>query len=147
MEALERRRHREPNGQDTTGETIHQTVQLRVPKPWLFGFIQGTLPAPCNLITVKNPHDGSDVWAIQTNPRAEFNMSQHEVVWTRNDAILTAEDEEQRYRMTGRKSGRGFIGALQPGDRVAVLARAQVRLLSSPLVVETQDEITVSTMD
>lgn len=141
IEALERRRHRESNEQDATGETICQTLQLSVPRPWLFGFIQKTEPTPCNLITVKNFHDGSDMWTIQTNPRAEFNASQHEVVWSKNDASVSAEDEERGHSLTGRKSGGGFIAALQPGDRVAVLARAQVRLPCFLLVAQSQKRI------
>lgn len=80
------------------------------------------------LSTVVNTHGGSgtaaaDVWEVQRNRRAHRVEGVHDVVWgPRADAT----GEEAHLWETGSSVGVGFVDALQPGDRVAVLARAQV---------------------
>jgi hypothetical protein len=73
-----------------------------------------------------NP-DTSKVWHLQSNIRASANEALHEVVWTDvDDSKLNA------WKETGSGDGRGFVRLLQPGDKIAVIARARAsrRLLT-----------------
>ncbi|KIJ91402.1 hypothetical protein K443DRAFT_686062 [Laccaria amethystina LaAM-08-1] len=66
-----------------------------------------------------NP-DTSKVWHLQSNIRASANEALHEVVWTDvDDSKLNA------WKETGSGDGRGFVRLLQPGDKIAVIARAR----------------------
>ena len=66
-----------------------------------------------------NP-DTSKVWHLQSNIRASENEALHEVVWTDLDDAKVNSWEE-----TGSGDGRGFVRLLQPGDKIAVIARAR----------------------
>jgi len=82
------------------------------------------------LTTVKNPHcdSGADRWHVQSNIRAHCEAVRHTILWT--DKIVDDIDEQALYTETGSKSGRGFIGSLEMGDRIAVIARAKVGFLA-----------------
>ncbi|EDR00465.1 uncharacterized protein LACBIDRAFT_313370 [Laccaria bicolor S238N-H82] len=66
-----------------------------------------------------NP-DTSKVWHLQSNIRASAKEAFHEVVWTDvEDWTVNSWGE------TGSGDGRGFVRLLQPGDKIAVIARAR----------------------
>jgi len=78
------------------------------------------------LTIVKNPHSdsGGNRWHVQSNIRAHSEAVRHTILWA--DKIVDDIDEQVLYTETGSKSGRGFIGSLEMGDRIAVIARAKV---------------------
>jgi len=80
------------------------------------------------LTIVKNPHSnsGGNRWHVQSNVRAHSEAVRHTILWT--DEVDDDIDEQALYRETGFKSGRGFIGSLEMGDRIAIIARAKVGL-------------------
>src|SRR5688572_20948758 len=76
------------------------------------------------IITVQRA-DKSDAWHIQRNVRASGEFRTHVIVWSADDETEEEESGES-LDMTGRGNGSGFIKALQPTDRIAVIARAMV---------------------
>ncbi|KAF8184411.1 hypothetical protein BJ912DRAFT_974755 [Pholiota molesta] len=78
------------------------------------------------LKTVKNPNKNSDTWDIQRNRRAFHERQTHVVVWTKE--VDKEVDEKATYEATGSSLGIDFVKSLRPGDRIAVLARAQVSI-------------------
>ncbi|KAF8876545.1 hypothetical protein BD779DRAFT_1677716 [Infundibulicybe gibba] len=60
-------------------------------------------------------NDGGTRWMLQRNARANGATKNHEVTWTMDGASGDA----------GSGDGAGFVSALQWGDKVAVIARAQ----------------------
>lgn len=62
--------------------------------------------------------DTSKVWHLQSNIRASAKEALHEVVWTDVDDWKVNSE-------TGSGDGRGFVRLLQPGDKIAVIARAR----------------------
>ena len=92
--------------------------------------LTGSNPARTMILgTIANPraHAGaSDVWEVQRNRRADRQGGEYEVVWGPQAGANAFLSEDEYFLMTGSKMGVGFVDALQPGDRIAVLARAQV---------------------
>ncbi|KJA19745.1 hypothetical protein HYPSUDRAFT_204331 [Hypholoma sublateritium FD-334 SS-4] len=89
-----------------------------------FGLFGGAPARTMTLTTVMNPRAGADapdVWGVQRNRRADREERMHEVVW---NPRADPSDEETDPRLTGSSLGVGFVDSLQPGDRVAVVARA-----------------------
>ncbi len=79
--------------------------------------------------TVVNPYASAgapDVWEVQRNRRADRQGRAYEVVWGAHAGANALLSEDEYSLMTGSKMGVGFVDALRPGDRIAVLARAQV---------------------
>ena len=68
------------------------------------------------------PEEEKTTWLIQRNLVASRDMLEHEVVWNRDDEVLT--DEEWPENGTG--SGRGFVASVDTGDRIGVWARCMV---------------------
>lgn len=66
--------------------------------------------------------DGSLAWPVQRNVTATPTPKEHEVEWWLNEEV-EASDED------GSGDGKGFVEKLQPGDVVALWARAMVRSL------------------
>ena len=97
----------------------------------LFAYLFGTPQARrMTLGTVVNPHASAgaqNVWEVQRNRRADRQGGEYEVVWGPQAGANAFLSEDEYFLMTGSKMGVGFVDALQPGDRIAVLARAQVR--------------------
>ena len=67
-----------------------------------------------------------DAWHIQTNIRGSRHTTSHTVSWERGPDL--AVDEIEHYKRTGSTLGQGFIAQLMRDDRIAVVARAKVRL-------------------
>ncbi|KAF2140345.1 uncharacterized protein K452DRAFT_289088 [Aplosporella prunicola CBS 121167] len=61
-------------------------------------------------------HDGKHLWKVQYNIVAGQYFVEHDVEWRPN--------EEPAEEVPGKGDGKGFIGALEPGDRVGLWARA-----------------------
>lgn len=101
-------------------------------------FAASTPARTITLSTVANPRASTgrpDVWEVQRNRRADSHEQAHDVVWVTQAKAISANKEAKHFRETGSMMGVGFVDALQPGDRVAVLARAQVsRVLYNWLV-------------
>ncbi|TFK32369.1 hypothetical protein BDQ12DRAFT_638797, partial [Crucibulum laeve] len=80
------------------------------------------------VMLVPNTRFNSDVWQIQRNVRASNTPRNHEVVWG-DDERDNEHIEGFAYREvddeTGRGKGAGFINALLPGDRIAIIVRAR----------------------
>ncbi|KAF9473595.1 hypothetical protein BDN70DRAFT_997565 [Pholiota conissans] len=74
-----------------------------------------------SLVTVRNSNTDSDVWEIQRNLRASSEWQSHRVVWRRDVDMA----EKRDYLAKGSSMGADFVNSLRPGDRIAVLARAQ----------------------
>ncbi|KAG5635369.1 hypothetical protein H0H81_011516 [Sphagnurus paluster] len=73
---------------------------------------------------VRNPFEaGSRRWHLQYNVHACSTRQTHAVLWTKEDVL---DDVQARARGAG--TGRGFVGMLAPGDRVAIVVRAQASL-------------------
>lgn len=77
-------------------------------------------------IQVPHPFNGSRVWMLQRNLRANREETLHEIVWTDGDDEETKEDTNEVLDRSGRGLGYGFVRSLEPGDRIAVYVRAQV---------------------
>ncbi|PPQ75730.1 hypothetical protein CVT24_002583 [Panaeolus cyanescens] len=65
-----------------------------------------------------------DVWTVHRNRRAKREYFQHSITWNRGDApqpghVKSYIDE------TGRGQNYGFVEALQPDDRIAIIAQAK----------------------
>lgn len=79
---------------------------------------------------VRNPVDGSRVWMLQRNRRANPFEALHEIIWRKITAITESDiDMNEALDKTGAGTGVGFVDQLQPGDRIAIYARAQVMVL------------------
>ena len=97
---------------------IHQALDTRYPNP--------------EVVTVKTPEDeNSDTWNIQRNERANAEFQEHTVVWTEGEEELEeVVDDSIVMNETGRGLGKGFVKSLMKEDRIAVMARALVSILS-----------------
>ncbi|CAA7270327.1 unnamed protein product [Cyclocybe aegerita] len=85
-----------------------------------------------SVTTVRNPHAsaglGEDTWDIQRKVRASEVFVSHEVRFKEDNEDVASGRTPGRVGnddMTGAGSGDGFIGALEKGDRIAVVARAK----------------------
>ena len=148
FEAFIVRSYRDASGKDTANtKEIKAILEERDAHPRVVpgGLLlrekvfNGSNPARTMILgTVANPraHAGaSDVWDVQRNRRADSQEQTHEVVWVPQAEPSSSKEEAKYFMETGSRMGVGFVDALQPGDRVAVLARAQVsRVLHNWLV-------------
>ena len=66
---------------------------------------------------------GTKRWVVQRNLVASSTVREYRVVW-KDDDCETLEGKEL---LEGCGCGTGFLDALRPGDRIAVVARAKVR--------------------
>jgi hypothetical protein len=108
-------------------DNVYTWVKRYEPSPWFFGWFGGKeLVQLLTLKTVKNPNKNSDTWDIQRNRRAFHERQTHVVVWTKE--VDKEVDEKATYEATGSSLGIDFVKSLRPGDRIAVLARAQVSI-------------------
>lgn len=73
---------------------------------------------------VVNPFEQGRRWELQYNMQVSSTVREHEVVWMRSDIVDDAAQASARAK--GARTGRGFISALAPGDRIVLMARAQV---------------------
>ena len=64
----------------------------------------------------------SEGWEIQRNIAQSYESKTHVVTWSRSGTISEVEANRR-----GCGTGAGFLLALIPGDRIAVIARAMVR--------------------
>lgn len=100
---------------------------------------RGSTPEPYQ---VPNTSNGSRVWMLQRNLRAHGAEALHEIVWTDVDDEDTKEDTNEALDRFGRGSGYGFVRSLEPGDRIAVYARAQVNIaFHESLAIDASDQI------
>ena len=74
-------------------------------------------------VEVGTAPDGSTRWPIQHNVRDSPVYKRHEVIWT--DEVTEADAAKH-----GSGTGRGFVSTLAEGDRVAVVVRARVSVLT-----------------
>lgn len=72
-------------------------------------------------------YHGKDIWTIHRNRRANREYFKHIVTWKRSDPALSV-DVKKHIDQTGTGQNYGFIEALGPNDRIAVIAQAKVRL-------------------
>ena len=80
--------------------------------------------ASAGLIQVTNPLNDKHSWLLQRNARASLNTRQHTIIWTDIDECGEVEDDID----TGRGLGAGFVRSLIAGDRIAIMARALVKI-------------------
>jgi hypothetical protein len=95
-------------------DTIHAAQQKELPK--VLSAEVGTAPG------------GSTRWPIQHNVHVSSVFKRHEVTWTDEDNF--DEVTEANAAKHGSGTGRGFVSTLAEGDRVAVVVRAQVSVLT-----------------
>jgi len=87
-------------------------------------------PRRQQVVTVARDRNGRDVehsrdtWKVQRNRRGVPDAASHRVVWL-NDGVDSSKLGD-KWTSQGQGAGRGFVGSLQPGDRIALLARAKV---------------------
>jgi len=87
-------------------------------------------PRRQQVVTVARDRSGRDVehsrdaWKVQRNRRGVPDAATHRIVWL-NDGVDSSKLGD-KWTSQGQGSGRGFVGSLQPGDRIALLARAKV---------------------
>ncbi|GLB40882.1 hypothetical protein LshimejAT787_0900970 [Lyophyllum shimeji] len=62
-------------------------------------------------------------WHLQYNIQVSRIRRRHAIIWTRDDIIDDAAETDARRRGAG--TGRNFVSTLSPGDRVALVVRAQ----------------------
>ena len=79
-------------------------------------------------VEVGTAPDGSTRWPIQHNVHVSSAFKRHEVIWTDEDSF--DEDTEADAVKHGSGTGRGFVSTLAEGDRVAVVVRARVSVLT-----------------
>lgn len=72
--------------------------------------------------------EGQTKWHVQSNVTATHQVKTHEVIW--QHGVI----EEEATAFNGKGSGEGFLGALRPGDRIAIIARAMVCSLNNNLL-------------
>ncbi|KAF6760630.1 hypothetical protein DFP72DRAFT_76792 [Ephemerocybe angulata] len=84
-----------------------------------------TQPPIEGAVQIEHPCNGSNLWMLQRNRRANRGEAQHEITWTSIDDVETKEDTDEALDRSGSGGGYGFVCSLQPGDRIAVYARAQ----------------------
>ena len=68
--------------------------------------------------------NGSQRFHVQNNVHISRNYDTHEIEWTEDDG---GDDDRGGHGGTGRGAGVGFVRALRPGDKIALIAMAQVR--------------------
>lgn len=118
--------HREHYTAARTGPIFWRTKGIP-PKSFLFGLIGSTPGRILKLGTVMDPNSHSDAWPVRRNQRAQVAEQVYSTVWSQHvDPNL---DEEAYFQYTGGSLGAGFVEQLQPGDRIALLARARVGCL------------------
>jgi hypothetical protein len=66
-------------------------------------------------------------WLLQRNRVASQEYLEHTVEWTLDDGARETREEE--WSEDGAGTGRGFVNALQSGDRIGVWARAMVSIV------------------
>jgi hypothetical protein len=81
-------------------------------------------PTPDSRSANRGQEEEKFTWLIQRNIVASRAMLEHEVIWNRDDEVMT--DEE--YPENGRGLGRGFLASIDTGDRIGVWARCMVSL-------------------
>jgi len=108
------------------------------------GYVRVTPPAEADARSEK-------AWVIQRNLRASDTIQRHTVTWCNGGLIahdfqehtgtdfpppvtpplprILSETQEDISVLYGCGNGLGFINTLQPGDRIAVIARAKVQPL------------------
>ena len=79
-------------------------------------------------VEVGTAPDGSTRWPIQHNVRNSPVSKRHEVIWTDEDSFDEATEANAAKHGSG--TGRGFVSTLAEGDRVAVVVRARVSVLT-----------------
>lgn len=72
---------------------------------------------------VENPLQQERRWNLQCNMQVSRIRRRHKITWTRDDIVDDAAETEARARGAG--TGRNFVNTLLPGDRVALVVRAQ----------------------
>jgi hypothetical protein len=77
-------------------------------------------------LQVLHPFNRTRVWMLQRNLRANREEALHEVAWTNADDDSAKKDTNEVLDKSGTGTGYGFVRSLEPGDRIAVYARAQV---------------------
>ncbi|KAF7331254.1 hypothetical protein MKEN_00002500 [Mycena kentingensis (nom. inval.)] len=80
--------------------------------------------APSHLVGGDANHPSSR-WLVHTNFTANEEALVHTVTWDANGLVGAGAAEEGKGEVTGTGKGEGFVELLQPGDRIALLARAQ----------------------
>jgi hypothetical protein len=93
-------------------------------------FFVGSNPEQMMRIVKRNgygcrPNGDKLTWMLQRNLVASTRAVEHTVEWTLNDDIIDPSEEESPE--TGAGFGRGFVAALEKGDRIGIWARAMVR--------------------
>ena len=79
---------------------------------------------------VPNPwRSGSKVWYLQSNFTASSQEMLHEITWTDQDDPEKKEETTESLGRTGTGWGYGLVRELTPGDRIAIYARAQARVI------------------
>jgi hypothetical protein len=81
-------------------------------------------------VEVGTAPDGSTRWPIQHNVQVSSAFKCHEVTWTDEDSFDEVTEANAAKRGSG--TGRGFLSTLAEGDRVAVVVRARVSVLTVP---------------
>ncbi|KAG5641471.1 hypothetical protein DXG03_005123 [Asterophora parasitica] len=75
---------------------------------------------------IRNPLKAGTMerWEVQYNVQAVYGIPKmHQVVWMKDDVFN--DEVETAARSKGARTGRGFVSMLRPGDRVALVIRAQ----------------------
>ncbi|KAF5367279.1 hypothetical protein D9615_010462 [Tricholomella constricta] len=72
---------------------------------------------------VENPLEPTRRWNLQFNLQVSRTVKRHEIVWTKDDVFDDGVEAEAMTKGAG--TGRGFVSTLRPGDRVALVVKAQ----------------------
>ncbi|KAF5367276.1 hypothetical protein D9615_010461 [Tricholomella constricta] len=78
---------------------------------------------------VENPLRRSRRWKVQYNMQVTRTVRCHQIVWTKDnvfDDSVKAKAKAEAWTK-GAGTGRGFVSMLRPGDRVALVVKAQYR--------------------
>ena len=90
-----------------------------------------TLNQHLSRIEVLNPNPECERergWLIQKNVQASSVPRIHVCIWDREGLLNPEEEAQVELKGRGQGLGEGFVESLREGDRVAIVARAQVSL-------------------
>ncbi|KAL7269980.1 hypothetical protein RUND412_007324 [Rhizina undulata] len=104
---------------------IHSRGRAQAPSTSRSPLGQGTRGIGWEIVEV----NGRRNWPVQRNVHSGESLKKHKVVWNYDDKDVWGLEEVYVWERTSAIDGRGlggeFVRALQPGDRILLVARAQ----------------------